>query len=631
MRLATTIIAGLALTALAASLEGAAVSSPFAIADAGGGTATSADYALRDDLDGYGDAVVSAAYGGRDGFTGLLINTAPSATGGALAARQDTPAQATFAATDPDGDATTLQVVAAPTHGAVAVVDAAAGIVRYTPAAGYLGADQFSLRVSDGQDLSAIVLVNVTVSNEPILTLTSTDLRAYEGWPLRLTITAAPAPSGTVTVDLAYGGSAVAGVDYTGPATVTLPPGTGTLTVEVPMLHDGVSGPTKTITIQLVNAVGGIIGTPDTVTRERRDCDGDGEPLGAFLTGKAVPFAASTGETLALVIHDGTPPYAIVTDNGGFVAGTPLAGTADLDGDGDLDLGERATVVPDHTGAQRITVTDAVGGSVILDGTITAEAAMVFSPAACALSPDGGTVYNAVGAPDADGLALLTALAGHSADTSLLISMLDAPSQQWFDLPLKPAAGLVPFNGFFVATRTDLPWSGQAVPAPVSYAIPLLPGNNFFTIPPLTDGTLVATSFPLSDFAVLDEFGVALSAADRTRLVGDQVFGWDGSAYVPTTTLESGKAYFMNNRSDGAPQTFTLRLNVLTNTFVPVVPPPPVPGGGGGGGGGGGDGSSSGATSGREPGSCGLGAGFAGIAGLALMLLISRLCLRSRR
>jgi hypothetical protein len=468
----------------------------------------------------------------------------------------------------------------------------------------------FALNGQDaaGNPAVAAVLTNVPVTTGPALTITTNDLRAYEGWPITLTVTASTAPLRTATVGLTYGGTAVPSVDFNGPSQVTFGPGTTTQTITVNTLRDNLTGPTQTITIQLTGVTGATIGSPDLVSLELRDTDGDGEALGAFLAGKpAGSYTAQLGETLQLVIHDGMGPYRIATDNGGYVAGTPLNGATDLDGDGDPDLGERVTVVASQIGTQRITVIDATGARVDLNGVINSGTAMYFQPPAVTLSSGTVTAFNAIGAGDGAGVSTLATTAAQSNPTQLLASLFDAPTQTWFDLPQQPTSGLVPFNGFFVATRNPLPWSGLAVPAPISYAIPLLPGDNFFSIPPLIDGIRVATSFPFSDFEVLDEFGVSLPTAVRNRLLGDHVLTWNGSAWVPATVLESGRAYFLDNTSSGPPQTLTLRLNVLTNGYVPAgtggsTPPIVVQ------------------SSGRKPGSCGMGTG---IAGIGLMLLFA--------
>ncbi|MGE0394948.1 MAG: Ig-like domain-containing protein, partial [Vicinamibacterales bacterium] len=69
---------------------------------------------------------------------------------------------------DPEGDALTVTAVTQPEHGAASI--GTEGVVTYTPAAGYSGADAFTYTISDGHGGVATGDVTVTVtqaSNEP--------------------------------------------------------------------------------------------------------------------------------------------------------------------------------------------------------------------------------------------------------------------------------------------------------------------------------------------------------------------------------------------------------------------------------------------------------------------------------
>lgn len=58
-------------------------------------------------------------------------------------------AEGTLCATDPEGDAIEFIVIGYPKHGTLTMVDAALGEYRYTPAAGYIGSDEFTFVVRD--------------------------------------------------------------------------------------------------------------------------------------------------------------------------------------------------------------------------------------------------------------------------------------------------------------------------------------------------------------------------------------------------------------------------------------------------------------------------------------------------
>ena len=67
--------------------------------------------------------------------------------------------------TDADGDPLTATLVSSPVHGALTL--AANGSFSYTPAVGFVGADAFSYRASDGGLSSATRVVSITVSAVP--------------------------------------------------------------------------------------------------------------------------------------------------------------------------------------------------------------------------------------------------------------------------------------------------------------------------------------------------------------------------------------------------------------------------------------------------------------------------------
>ncbi len=62
---------------------------------------------------------------------------------------------------DPDGDPLTITAVSAPLQGTAVI---AAGVIRYTPTAGYTGADSFTYTISDGRGGTATATVSITVA-----------------------------------------------------------------------------------------------------------------------------------------------------------------------------------------------------------------------------------------------------------------------------------------------------------------------------------------------------------------------------------------------------------------------------------------------------------------------------------
>ena len=76
----------------------------------------------------------------------------------------DVPIDIPMQCTDPDGDAITREVVTGPAHG---VLGTPGATIRYTPAAGYTGADSFAFRATDAGGAGATVSVSITVTNSP--------------------------------------------------------------------------------------------------------------------------------------------------------------------------------------------------------------------------------------------------------------------------------------------------------------------------------------------------------------------------------------------------------------------------------------------------------------------------------
>ena len=128
----------------------------------------------------------NATFGGQDAFTytisdgnggtatgSVFVNvTAPNLAPIAVDdSRQTVTGNAVIVAvlandSDPDSDPLTIASVTQPAHG-TAQIDNVTQRVIYTPAAGYVGADQFTYTVSDGRGGSATATVSITV-NPPV-------------------------------------------------------------------------------------------------------------------------------------------------------------------------------------------------------------------------------------------------------------------------------------------------------------------------------------------------------------------------------------------------------------------------------------------------------------------------------
>jgi hypothetical protein len=92
-------------------------------------------------------------------------NQAPIATNQTIAAKQDAATPIGLSATDADNDPLTYTVVGQPAHGALS---GSAPNLAYTPNKGYIGADSFTFKASDGKAESNIATVTIQVGAAPV-------------------------------------------------------------------------------------------------------------------------------------------------------------------------------------------------------------------------------------------------------------------------------------------------------------------------------------------------------------------------------------------------------------------------------------------------------------------------------
>ncbi len=143
-------------------------------------------------------------------------NQPPVAKDGALTVEENTAANGTLEASDPDGDVLTFSIVAQPGHGSVKLDDASKGAYTYTPNEGYTGGDRFTFKANDGQADSNVATVSIAVNpaqnNPPVAqdaSLTTSKNTAVKGTldasdpngdVLTFSVVARPG-HGTVTLD----------------------------------------------------------------------------------------------------------------------------------------------------------------------------------------------------------------------------------------------------------------------------------------------------------------------------------------------------------------------------------------------------------------------------------------------
>lgn len=90
------------------------------------------------------------------------INYTPTATGEAVATNEDTARALVLDGDDQDADDTLIYtIITAPQHGTVSLYE---NLATYAPAANYSGTDSFQFSVSDGQAVSNVATIDLTIS-----------------------------------------------------------------------------------------------------------------------------------------------------------------------------------------------------------------------------------------------------------------------------------------------------------------------------------------------------------------------------------------------------------------------------------------------------------------------------------
>ncbi len=180
----------------------------------------------------------------------------PVAEGFAVSTDEDSAVQVDVVAhaTDSDGtiDATTVSASGA-AHGALAV-NGTTGVVTYTPAADYNGADSFTYTVADNDGAvsnSATVSVTVNAVNDvPVLDTLANIALNDSGSPVIVTAHATDADGDTITYSAVSSNTGVATVAVSGAAITVTPVASGVATVTV-TASDGSLQATKTFSVNV--------------------------------------------------------------------------------------------------------------------------------------------------------------------------------------------------------------------------------------------------------------------------------------------------------------------------------------------------------------------------------------------
>lgn len=162
---------------------------------------------------------------------------------------------------DPDGDPLTITAVTGPTNGSTVL---AAGVLTYTPNAGFTGQDTFTYTVSDGHDHSDSATVTVTVEDAtpPSDPVTADDSATTSmGASVTIDVLANDTPSDAANALAVTSATMPAngGVVVNGDGMITYTPDagfTGTDTFDYTVSEDGGGTATATVTITVQSSPG---------------------------------------------------------------------------------------------------------------------------------------------------------------------------------------------------------------------------------------------------------------------------------------------------------------------------------------------------------------------------------------
>jgi hypothetical protein len=134
-------------------------------------------------------------------------NVAPVATDQAEQTREHKPVQLALQATDVDFDVLTFAVVDEPTNGSLDPADCVSGTCTYTPNTGFVGADSFTWRASDGIANSNVATVTITITENSPPVAEDSEVEAFTATAQRIDLTANDSDFDTLTFEVVAGPS----------------------------------------------------------------------------------------------------------------------------------------------------------------------------------------------------------------------------------------------------------------------------------------------------------------------------------------------------------------------------------------------------------------------------------------
>jgi len=242
----------------------------------------------------------------------ITVTTKPVGSPDAGTTPINTPIGITVTANDASAAGSTIAVATSPAHG-TSVVGPGAGVITYTPAAGFVGKDTYTYTLTNGGIVSDPI--TVTISVKPVGS-PDADQTAVNT-PVTTTVTANDGPSGTGTTVTAGTAPLHGSIVVNPPGTITYTPtagytGTDTYTYTL-TTADGVISDPITVTITVTTKP---VGSPDTGTTPIN------APIGITVTANDASAAGSTIAVATAPAHGS----AVVGPGAGVITYTPITG-----------------------------------------------------------------------------------------------------------------------------------------------------------------------------------------------------------------------------------------------------------------------------------------------------------------
>ncbi len=474
-----------------------------------------------------------------------------------------------------NGHALTYSVATGPAHGTLGAFTGAVAI--YTPATGYIGADSFTFKVTDGSSTSTAATVSITV-NQAVPVANSQSVTTAFATALPITLVATGPPTITYSVVTQPANGTLSG---TAPSLTYTPSnsfaGADSFTFKA---NNGGDSNIATVSISVtapaapVAAVQAVTVNYQTATPVTLSASG----LGTLTYTVTVP---PTHGTLS-----GTAPALTYTPASGYSGADSFSFTARNPGGTSAVAAVTLTVLPLPPVAQAQTVTDSFNG--VLPITLTATGAGTLTYSVAGVAAHGMVVISGA-------VATYTPTAGYTGADSFTFTanngaVGNVARVSITVLPAPPVASNQTVAGITLNTAKAITLASTGS-APITYAIVAQPANGTVSLSGAT-----ATYTPTTNFAGNDSFtftatnaggtsntatvsitvlgGFSLTAASggsmsatvtngQTATYSLVISGWTGSAGVPVSFA-----------CTGAPLLCTVTPNPATlngTTAVPVT------------------------------------------------------------